>query len=314
MFVCVSANPAIDKRLRLTRLTPGRIHRANEALPKPGGKAAHVAMVLRELGADPLWIGFVGGANGQELMSGLRKRNIRAHGIPIEEVTRENLEIIEDDGVVTEILEPGPACSELEIKNLLDACGSAFASPEEPKIAILSGSLPQNAPMDLYASLIRLGNSQGCKMFLDTSGEALRLGLAAHPYLVKPNLEEAEWLTGTTLGSPAAGADALRQLIAGGTKSAAISLGDSGLLWCPAESACVYGARPVSVEVRSAVGSGDATVAAFAFAVRSGMSAEETLRLAAACGAANCLAESPGNVQAAEIRRLQEEVQIEILS
>jgi len=314
MFLCVSANPAIDKRLRLTRLTPGQVHRAVEALPTPGGKAAHVAMVLHELGADPLWIGFAGGANGQELMSGLGKRNIRVLGIPIKEATRENLEIIEDDGVVTEILEPGPACSELEIKNLLDACGLAFTAPEEPKIAVLSGSLPQTAPMDLYARLIRLGNSHGCKMFLDSSGEALRLGLAAQPYFVKPNREEAEWLTGTTLGNAAAGAGAVRQLIAEGAKSAAISLGDSGLLWRPADSECVYRAHPVKVAVRSAVGSGDATVAAFAFAAGSEMSAEETLRLAAACGAANCLAESPGNVQASDIRRLQKEVRIEILS
>jgi fructose-1-phosphate kinase PfkB-like protein len=86
------------------------------------------------------------------------------------------------------------------------------------------------------------------------------------------------------------------------------------LLWRPAESECVYCAHPVKVAVRSAVGSGDATVAAFAFAADSGMSPEETLRLAAACGAANCLAKSPGNVQAADIRRLQKEVRIEILS
>src|ERR1700748_3480475 len=80
-FICVSLNPAIDKRLRLDALKPGRVNRATEAIPTPGGKAAHVAMVLRALGADPLWLGFAGGPNGDSLLQGLRDLSIRAEGV-----------------------------------------------------------------------------------------------------------------------------------------------------------------------------------------------------------------------------------------
>ena len=53
MFLCVSANPAIDKRLLVSELRLSAVNRVLDAIPEPGGKAAHVAMALRGLGARP---------------------------------------------------------------------------------------------------------------------------------------------------------------------------------------------------------------------------------------------------------------------
>src|SRR5438046_6033722 len=55
----------------LSGFVPGRINRVSEVLRMPGGKAAHVAMALKGLGATPTWIGFAGGATGSELLRGL---------------------------------------------------------------------------------------------------------------------------------------------------------------------------------------------------------------------------------------------------
>lgn len=44
MIVCVSANPAIDRRLRIKNLNIGAINRAVSVEAFAGGKAAHVAM------------------------------------------------------------------------------------------------------------------------------------------------------------------------------------------------------------------------------------------------------------------------------
>jgi fructose-1-phosphate kinase PfkB-like protein len=54
-------------------------------------------------------------------------------------------------------------------------------------------------------------------------------------------------------------------------------------------------------------------VAAFAYAASMKLGAEETLHLAAACGAANCLADSPGCLLEADIRDLQTRVKVEKL-
>src|SRR5258708_3744847 len=105
MFVCISANPAIDKRMYVPRLQTGRVNRASHVQPNPGGKAVHVAMGLLALGADPLWIGFAGGSSGIELNQGLQALGIRTQSVYLHENTRVNLEILDEAGGVTEILE-----------------------------------------------------------------------------------------------------------------------------------------------------------------------------------------------------------------
>jgi 1-phosphofructokinase family hexose kinase len=313
MFVCISPNPAIDKRLRVPKLTLGAVNRAIEASPAPGGKAAHVAMVLKALNRDPLWLGFIGGHSGKALLDGLNNLGIRVQAIPIQRATRTNLEIVEDDGTVTEILEPGPALSVLEVKLFQDACDQIFAKGKQRAHVVLSGSLPPGAGDGFYATLIRQAQAASCKVFMDTSGAPLRKALEHGPDFVKPNRDEAEWLIGTAISGVRSGADAVRYLLAEGAKSAAVSLGKEGLLWCPGKDAVVYHAQPPVVSTRSAVGSGDAVVAAFAYSMSLGLAPEDTIRIAAACGAANCLAESPGLLNAADVARLREEVRVRII-
>src|ERR1035438_8567598 len=144
-FWCVSANPAIDKRMRVSSLIPGRVNRVNDVRAAPGGKAAHVAMVLRTLGVDPLWIGFAGGITGTQLLDGLLALGIRVQPVTANVDTRVNLEIIDDHGGVTELLEPGLPIGEKEWNSFFDRCNELFSQEESPGIVIASGSLPTGA-------------------------------------------------------------------------------------------------------------------------------------------------------------------------
>ena len=302
----------MDTRVLVKELQPGQMHRIKSSCARAGGKAAHVAMVLQTLGRTPLWIGFVGGDTGKDLVSGLEGLGIRVHACPTRQRTRVNLEIIEDDGRVTEILEPGGAPSQLEVIEFHKKCESAFAQGRERLTVIFSGSLPQGLEDSYYASLIESANSFGCRTFLDTSGEPLRLALAASPHFVKPNRQEAESLLGYSIRDLSVAARALQQLISLGARTAAISMGAQGLLWCAGKGEPVYHAPAIPLKPRSTVGCGDATVAAFAHAAAFGLSVEETLRLATACAAANCLAESPGGARVADIESLRNQARSEV--
>jgi 1-phosphofructokinase family hexose kinase len=313
MIVCVSANPAVDKRVRLPKLTLGRVNRVSHVQPAAGGKAAHVAMTLRALGSVPRWIGFAGGASGQELLAGLKDLGISSVTVPMKNATRVNLEIIDEDGNVTEILEPGPTISTQECRAFESACESVFSEAGHDLLAVFSGSLPPGLLSEFYANLIALTHRFGGKAFLDTSGEPLKRALSAGPDFVKPNREEAEWL-GNSISDAKSAAAAIAKLIAAGAKSAAISLGPHGLVWQPAKSRCVLHALPVKVAARSGVGSGDATVAGFVHAAQEGLGSEDSLNLAAACGAANCLADLPGQLHAPDVHRLRKLVKIEVVS
>jgi len=313
MFLCVSLNPAIDKRLTLTVLERARVNRARAVQSFPGGKSTHVAMVLRTLGGNPRWIGPCGGASGQELTAGLSALGIQATTCTTLQSTRTNLEILEDDGNFTEILEPGSALSLAEWVEFESACRNLFREEGENASVIFSGSLPAGATPRLYADLITGARGFGCKTFLDTSGEPLRLGLADKPHFVKPNREEAAQLLGKPVRALSDAVSAVRQLLSLGAESAALSLGSEGLLFCAGADAPILFAPVVPLRPRSTVGCGDSAMAGFAFGIASRYSPEDTLRLAAACGAANCSADSPGAARLENIRDFQQQISLQTL-
>src|ERR1044072_985928 len=210
MIICVSANPAIDRRLRLDRLKAGAVNRASSVCPAPGGKAAHVAMAAAALGERVMWVGFLGGTTGEDCERGLTGLGIPVAVVKTAAETRTNIEVLEADGTVTEILEPGGAVTERDVERMLSLCRDVFIEHRGAAQVALSGSLPPGAPVELYAQLVRLAHAHGCRALLDTSGEALRAALRESPDLVKPNREEAEALTGVPVDGAASAAGGSR--------------------------------------------------------------------------------------------------------
>src|SRR6266705_4075762 len=229
-FFCVSLNPAIDTRLTVKGFILGRVNRASEVCRTPGGKAAHVAMALKGLGATPTWIGFSGGATGSELLAGLRLLEIATMPVFAGQASRVNLEILDTEGGVTEVLEPGGTITQSEWSEFQQVCASAFQLTSNKKIAVISGSLPPGVPTEAYAALISSARSANCLAFVDSSGLPLSKALAAGPDLVKINREEAEFVTQVAIRDPISAAQAVSKLLDLGANSAAISLGDRGLV------------------------------------------------------------------------------------
>jgi fructose-1-phosphate kinase PfkB-like protein len=63
-------------------------------------------------------------------------------------------------------------------------------------LRVLAGSLPPGVSATIYAELIQIVQAAEARAILDTSGNALRHGSQAGPYLVKPNAYEAHQLSG----------------------------------------------------------------------------------------------------------------------
>ena len=287
-MLCVSLNPSIDRRIRVSRLNVGRVNRASSAEPTAGGKAAHVAFAAHALGAEVRWLGFLGGPEGARCRTGLEARGIVSICVPISDSTRTNLEIIDDSNdEVTEILEPGPVISESEL--------AAFVQEFERELAncpvvIASGSLPRGIPVSVYADLIQRAKRAGCPILLDTSGEALASAINAEPTLIKPNRQETEALVGREIETVNELVEVARELKDRGPKTVIISMGAEGAIAVGDHLLC---ATPPQLTPISTVGSGDSFLAGWAVGEIKGLSPEEQLRLAIACGAANCLARQP---------------------
>ena len=172
-IVCVSANPAMDRRVRVHSLSVGAVNRALSAQGFAGGKAAHVAMAARALGAAAAWVGFLGGAIGHECGRQLQALDIRVAAIPSAASTRVNLEIIDESGRVTEILEPGAAPRAEECDEFLRACVRGIREEWKPAVLVISGSLPAGLGADFYVALTEAARAANTKVFVDTGGEAL---------------------------------------------------------------------------------------------------------------------------------------------
>jgi len=128
---------------------------------------------------------------------------------------------------------------------------------------------------------------------------------------VKPNRDEASAFAGVTIDSADNATAALEKFLAAGAKSVAVSLGAEGMIWQRAIPGDLFLSKPSPLPNCSPVGCGDAALAGFAVAHERGLSDEETLRLATACGSANCLAEAPGRVDRDDVSRLAEEIRVQ---
>ena len=310
VILCVSANPGMDRRLRIKSVVVGGINRASSAEGFAGGKAAHVAMAAHALLAKAVWIAFLGGAIGEECATQMESLGIRVVSVPTASPTRVNLEIIADSGEITEILEPGGRPAPGEEREFLQQCTREIVSAEGNGLLVISGRLPAGVAPNLYSSLINTARAAGIETFVDSSGEALRVSIEAKPRFVKLNRQEAEELLGRTIGSisevVAAGHDIIRR----GAASAAITLGSEGLIWIESANGPVWKAQPPKLPVISAVGSGDATLAGFARASTQRSPAEAAIRLAAACGAANLSAAAPARIDRATVQVLLPQIEV----
>jgi fructose-1-phosphate kinase PfkB-like protein len=126
---------------------------------------------------------------------------------------------------------------------------------------VLSGSFPRGVSIDAYRQIITLVQSRGAKAVLDTDGPALKLGLEARLFAMKPNLNELRRLTGMALRSDRTVLAAAAHFHRTGIEIVLVSMGCRGLLMVSATHC--YRAVPPTVRVRNTVGAGDSAVAGF---------------------------------------------------
>jgi 1-phosphofructokinase len=306
MIVTVTLNPTLDKTLSIPRLQPGTVHRAQILREDLGGKGINVSRALQALGIRSSLTGFMGGGTGQIMTSGLRVAGFDVHFVEVEGETRRNITLLdEDSGQYTKINEPGPIVAPHHVAALQDQIDQ-MAHPGD--LWAFCGSLPPGAPPDLYAKLIHQVQERGGRALLDSSGSAFREGVAAHPFAIKPNSEEASELLGSPLYSNDEHCAAGRRLQAAGVSIVAMTRGAQGLVL--AVDGEILIATPPPVPARSPVGAGDAALAGLLWAISEECGAFETARRVVACGTATAMQEGTGVGDRALVEELLKQIQV----
>ena len=312
MIVTVTLNAAMDRTLLVPNFQLGQRHRASLGFASAGGKGLNVARALRRLGVPVVCTGFVGGRNGAQIVDELTKEEILNDFVRIREESRTSVAVLDPiSDQYTEVNEWGPAVAEDELDALREKLayltqGAAFV--------VFAGSLPRGVDADFYAESIREMSRRQVLTVLDSEGEPLRLGVRAEPYLVAPNVREAESLVGHEFNDDDDLASGLDELAALGARNVLITL-ETGCYALLRDERATRRIRAVTprFEAVSTIGAGDTLLAGFLAASVTGRSVEESLRSAVAAGAASVLEPGPGRFDPREQSRVSSLVSVETL-
>lgn len=255
MIVTVTPNPSIDRTIRLDRLVPGGLNRAHSATSEAAGKGVNVSHALATEGVKTIAVLPLASLSAVQYL-GLLADAVPVAAVPIAGAIRVNVSIIESDGTVTKVNEPGPPLAAADA----DAIVNAAASASRAGWVVGCGSLPPGAPRDFYGRLARLATSDR-RVAVDSSGDALTAAIASGIALVKPNREELQELVRRPIAVLGEVIDAARDLIAQGCGAVLVSLGADGAVYVDAATAAHAEARVA--DAANPVGAGDALLAGF---------------------------------------------------
>jgi 1-phosphofructokinase len=258
MIVTVTPNPSLDRTLQVDELVVGQVNRTTAARTDAGGKGVNVSRALAAHRIATRAVVPMGGSAGRELGSLLGDIGVHVVPVPLNGTTRTNITLVDAEGVVTKVNEPGAHLGPAATVQLVQRME---ASVDASDWVASCGSLPPGVPEDLHATITRAAHAMGARVAVDTSGTPLAAAVGAGPDLIKPNLAELEELVGRRLADPVAVAIASHDLRREGVGAVLTSLGADGAVLVNAHGAW-HAVAPASV-VRSDVGAGDAALAGF---------------------------------------------------
>jgi len=293
MILCVNLNAAIDKTIVVDSFQLGDIHRPESVKSLAGGKGCNVARALQTFGEKPIVTGWVGGSAGRFIENELEKEGIATDFVYTDFESRTCTSILDSSNqAMTEIYEKGDPVPSEKVSEMLvrfrEILGGITA-------VSLSGSIPPGVPLDIYAQLINIAHEANVPTFLDSSKDALLHGVAAKPFLIKPNETEVAILAQQEVKELTDFKAAASDISVGYETIVILSLGKDGAL--AAQNGKVVQIRNPRVDAKSAVGSGDSMLAGLVHGFAQGFDLQEAVRYGVAAGTANTLTIGAGIFQ-----------------
>lgn len=309
MILALNLNASLDKIYTVDKLIYGGVIRAYDIQNTAGGKGIHIANVCKVLDEACVVTGFLGGNIGNYIAEQLTQKAIEHDFVSIENETRTCINIATSDGNQTEVLEAGPAISDSEREAFIEKYTELL---QQADIVVASGSLPTKVPLDFYGILAQKARSLNKKFILDTSGQTLKESLQYQPFMIKPNKDEIEALTGKKIETVQDAITEVRKFRQQGIEMPIVSLGKDGSVIGYEDK--IYHAMPPRYKAINAVGSGDAFVAGIAIGLQRKYPIVDVIKLGSACGTANVLEAESGFVSTENVEKIFKLVKVEVIA
>jgi 1-phosphofructokinase len=298
MIYTFTVNPSLDRTIVLDQLITGRLNRGKVERINAGGKGINISRFLNILGFENIAITFLGGSSGESIQRELVKEGIRYRFFNADGETRTNITLVDaKNKQITKINEEGPWINKTEIINLFDFIAQELKTGDT---WVFSGNLAPGLEKDFYRSLIALAKEKGCVCILDSSGQALKMGIESQPQIIHINEEEADFLIGSPNSKDDRFVKLAEVLTIEGIEMVSISMGEAGALFATKRKK-VFVEAP-RIDAQSTVGAGDALLAGIIYGIKKGFDLEQTSKFAVAAGCAKVMEKGTdpfkmGNIQ-----------------
>jgi len=294
-------HPTRDVVVQLPRVRLGKVNRAGVWFTYPGGKALNAARTVGLLGGRVRAVVLAPGHWRPMLREflgrfGVAFKLVRVRGegrfcVMLNEDGRET--VVNTDAAVT-----------LDASVMRELTRAVDSVSHASDFVVFSGSVPPNLSSGGYRMLLSLAKSNCPRLVIDASGRRLGQSVKMRPWLIKPNAEEFRHLTHCSLSSRRSVLGAIDRLHDSGVERVLLSLGARGcLLSSPAGRWFAPAAKPPSGVV-SPVGSGDALLGGFLYAVSGRKSEREALAWGVAAATANLMRPGAVRMTRAEVHEM----------
>jgi len=269
----VTLNPCIDRTIYFDSFQVGGTNIVRRIMEEAAGKGINVAVGLQHLQVPVKALGFAYKEDLNKLYGKLEKENIPYRFIEVEGRLRVNQKLFDESkSEMTECNEAGYPVAKNDIEKLFVLLQEEL---REASVLVLSGSVPPGVDKDIYARMVIMAKEKGVKVILDASGELLKIGVQAGPYLIKPNKEEFEKTFGDGATSKTLGQDEIEEIAKDimdcGVNYICLSMGGDGAMLLGQDKNLSVEHQPaISVPIRSLQGAGDAMVAGLCRAIYEG--------------------------------------------
>ncbi|MEX0683286.1 MAG: 1-phosphofructokinase family hexose kinase [Dehalococcoidia bacterium] len=310
MIFTITLNPAVDQTLVLPKFTAGDTLRVKSSRFDPGGKGINVSRVIRELGGESIAMGFAPGGLGRYVEHALEEIGIETDFVHTEGETRTNIAILDEARHTTTLLSaPGPVTDAASVEELRRRLRDRVHAGDW---LVVAGSIPPPLTGAVYGEMIGEANERGINTVLDADAGPLVSGCAATPRIVKGNRREFEGLVRRPLDDEESTLEAIRQVHEGGVPIVLATRGRAGAV-AIYDGHIIRGVAP-KVRAVSAVGSGDALLAAVVLTLSSGGDMKEAMQIGIAAGTAAVLTPGTELCHRREVDILQPRVRVESIA
>ncbi|OOM10495.1 1-phosphofructokinase [Clostridium saccharobutylicum] len=299
MINTITLNPSLDYIVKVDSFKVDALNRSLEEQVYAGGKGINVSIVLKNLGVENTALGYIAGFTGEEISRQVKEHGVNCDFIKLKNgLSRINVKL-KSDGE-TEINGSGPEITETDLQNLYEKLNSLTKGD----YLVLSGSIPNSVPDDIYENIMKSLLDKGIEFVVDATKDLLLKVLKYKPFLIKPNHHELAEMFNVELKSDEDIITYGKKLQEMGAKNVLISMAGDGAILLPENGEPIKREVPKGI-LKNSVGAGDSMVAGFLCGYLKNKNINEAFKMGIATGSASAFSEELATKEQVEELLLQ---------